>query len=287
MPCEPDELKHVPLFELFDDEELAVLAAQVEMKRFAPRQRIYKIGDPARQAYVVMSGNVRVTTVDEDQQEVLVDEPAHGGSSASPPCSTRHPSDQRHGHRRDRLPRVDRARHRRPAAAQAHGRPRHAHRPRPPVPRFAAARPSPRRRNANEIIEEEATFGERIADAVARFGGSWTFIITFESSWSSTPSSTSSEAAGLGSLPVHPAQSVPLHARRHPGAGDHDEPEPPGHQGPPAQRTRLRRQPPRGIRDPGLSRKLNLIVDKIGDVEDLVRANPGLATGPTHSTANS
>ena len=34
-------------------------------------------------------------------------------------------------------------------------------------------------RNANQIIEEEATFGERIADGVASFGGSWTFIITF------------------------------------------------------------------------------------------------------------
>ena len=34
-------------------------------------------------------------------------------------------------------------------------------------------------RNPNEIIEEEATWGERIADSVARFGGSWTFIISF------------------------------------------------------------------------------------------------------------
>ena len=79
MPCEPDELKHVPLFELLDDEELAVLAAQVDLKRFAPRQRIFKIGEPSRQAYVVLSGSVRVTTVDEDQQEVLIDEPGHGG----------------------------------------------------------------------------------------------------------------------------------------------------------------------------------------------------------------
>jgi uncharacterized membrane protein len=29
------------------------------------------------------------------------------------------------------------------------------------------------------MIENEATFGERIADAVAGFGGSWTFIISF------------------------------------------------------------------------------------------------------------
>jgi len=34
-------------------------------------------------------------------------------------------------------------------------------------------------RNPNELIETEATFGERIADHVARFGGSWTFIISF------------------------------------------------------------------------------------------------------------
>jgi CRP/FNR family cyclic AMP-dependent transcriptional regulator len=34
-------------------------------------------------------------------------------------------------------------------------------------------------RNANELIETEATFAERIADHVARFGGSWTFIISF------------------------------------------------------------------------------------------------------------
>jgi uncharacterized membrane protein len=34
-------------------------------------------------------------------------------------------------------------------------------------------------RDPNKIIEEEATFGERIADLVAGFGGSWTFIIIF------------------------------------------------------------------------------------------------------------
>src|SRR5581483_6841583 len=34
-------------------------------------------------------------------------------------------------------------------------------------------------RNPNEVIEEEATLGERIADSVAAFGGSWTFIGAF------------------------------------------------------------------------------------------------------------
>src|SRR5580765_370193 len=69
MACDKDELKHVPLFALLDDEEAAVLASQVEM---------YKFGDTEGHAYVMVSGLVRVTTVDEDSQEVVVDEPGHG-----------------------------------------------------------------------------------------------------------------------------------------------------------------------------------------------------------------
>jgi len=34
-------------------------------------------------------------------------------------------------------------------------------------------------RNPNEVIEQEASWSERIADSVAHFGGSWTFIIIF------------------------------------------------------------------------------------------------------------
>src|ERR1051325_10369904 len=78
MPCSPAILKKVPLFTLLDDEEAAVLAGQVELKTFAPRQRIYKIGDAGGRAYVLVSGSVRVTTVDEDQQDVVVDEPSAG-----------------------------------------------------------------------------------------------------------------------------------------------------------------------------------------------------------------
>src|SRR5437879_10463556 len=78
MACNPSILRQVPLFALLDDEETAVLASQVEVKTFAPRQRIYKIGDPGERAYVLVSGSVRVTTVDEDHQEVVVDQPSAG-----------------------------------------------------------------------------------------------------------------------------------------------------------------------------------------------------------------
>ena len=46
MHCTPETLKRVPLFALLDDEEMAVLAGQVEMRTFPTRQRIYKAGDP-------------------------------------------------------------------------------------------------------------------------------------------------------------------------------------------------------------------------------------------------
>lgn len=41
------------------------------------------------------------------------------------------------------------------------------------------ARRQPASRNVNHAIEADASFGERLADRVARFGGSWTFIVIF------------------------------------------------------------------------------------------------------------
>ena len=78
MACDPGVLREVPLFALLDDDEIAVLAGQVELRTFSARQRIYKIGEPGERAYVMVSGTVRVTTVDEDHQDVVVDEPTHG-----------------------------------------------------------------------------------------------------------------------------------------------------------------------------------------------------------------
>ena len=180
MACDPKELRHVPLFALLDDEEAAVLAAQVELKRFAPRQRIYKIGDPGKQAYVMMEGSVRVTTVDEDHQEVLVDQPGHGDffGFASMLEQTPHQTNAIAMEETVCLE-VDRddiaiLLQRKPMAGMdmltVLGRQFHASQ------QSVRVRAS---RNANEVIEEESTVGERLADSVARFGGSWTFIILF------------------------------------------------------------------------------------------------------------
>jgi CRP/FNR family transcriptional regulator, cyclic AMP receptor protein len=180
MACDPEVLKSVPLFALLDQDETAVLAAQVELKQFAARERIYKKGDPGRQAYVMLSGKVRVTTVDEDQQEVVVDEPARGEffGFASMLEQTPHHTNAialeqtscLEVSRDDIATLLERKPHAGMDLLTTLGRQFHAAQE---LVRMRATR------NPNELIEREATVGERVADHVARFGGSWTFIISF------------------------------------------------------------------------------------------------------------
>jgi CRP-like cAMP-binding protein len=171
-------LKDVPFFALFDDDELTLLASQVDLRTFAPRQRIYKIGDRAGRAYVLLSGAVRVTTIDEDQQDVVFDQPASGDlfGFASLLDQTPHQTTAValeesvciQVERDDIFTLVQKKPHaaidmmavlgRRLHAAQALIRGRSA-------------------RNPNVLIETDATFGERLADVVAAFGGSWAFIV--------------------------------------------------------------------------------------------------------------
>jgi len=180
MSCNPEALKHVPLFALLDDEETAVLAGQVDLKQSAPRQRSSQTGDATGQAYVMVSGRVRVTTLDQDHQEVVVDEPAHGEffGFASMLEQTPHQTTAIALEESECLE-VDRhdiavLLQRKPMAGMdmltVLGKQFHASQ------QLVRVRAS---RNPNAMIEKEATFGERTADSVAGFGGSWTFIIIF------------------------------------------------------------------------------------------------------------
>jgi len=180
MACDQEILRDVPLFALLDDDERAVLASQVDVTRFAPRQRIYKIGDAGGRAYVMVSGSVRVSTIDEDQQEVVVDEPGQGQffGFASMIEESAHQTNAvaleetvcLEVERKDILTLIQRKPHAGMDMLTVLGRQIHAAQE---LVRLRAAR------NPNEMIEDEATFGERVADGVAGFGGSWTFIITF------------------------------------------------------------------------------------------------------------
>jgi uncharacterized membrane protein len=273
MPCKPEILRHVPLFALLDDEEAAVLASQVEIKQFAARQRIYKLGDPGGRAYVVVSGAVRVTTVDEDHQEVVVDEPGAGEffGFASMLDETAHQSG---AIAMEETVCIEVDRHdiaillqRKPMAGMdmlsVLGRQFHASQR---LVRVRAAR------NPNEVIEEEETVGERIADHVASFGGSWTFIISFgivlvtyaavsaglrDRSWDPYPfillNLFLSMLAAIQAPIIMMSQNRQDKKDRLRGELDYQ----------------VNRRAEAEIQ--GLSHKINMIGDKVGDVEDLLR----------------
>jgi uncharacterized membrane protein len=180
MACNADVLQQVPLFSGLDNDEASVLAGQVEMKTFAARQRVYKMGSPSDRAYVLVSGGVRVTTVDEDGQEVVIDQPARGEffGFASMLDQTPHQTEAValeesvciEVDRNDILVLLQQKPHAGMDMLAVLGRQFHNSQH---LVRMRAGR------NANDIIEEQETLGERVADTVASFGGSWTFILIF------------------------------------------------------------------------------------------------------------
>ena len=180
MTCKPEILRSVPLFALLDEDETAVLASQVEVRNFAARERIYKIGEPSEHAYVMISGKIRVATVDEDQQEVIVDEPSKGDFfgfasllEQSPHQTTAIALEDSvclEVSRDDIAVLLQRKPHAGMDLLATLGRQFHASQQ---LVRIRGMR------NANEVIEQESSWSERIADSVAHFGGSWTFITIF------------------------------------------------------------------------------------------------------------
>jgi uncharacterized membrane protein len=284
MACDPEVLKNVPLFALLDDDELAVLAAQVELKKFAARQRIYKMGDPSGPAYVMISGKVRITTIDEDHQEVVLDEPEHGAffGFASMLDQTAH---QTTAMAEEESVCVDVDRNdittllqRKPMAGldmmTVLSRQFHASQQ---LIRLRAMR------NSNEVIEEQETTGERIADRVARFGGSWAFIIMFGAvlivystvnvllrgnAWDPYPfillNLFLSMLAAIQAPVIMMSQNRQDKKDRVRGELDFD----------------VNRRAESEIQ--GLAGKLHLLDDKIGDLEDLVRGRTSQGRESAH-----
>src|SRR6201984_1585039 len=276
MACDPQVLKQVPLFALLDDEETAVLAGQVELKQFPPRHRIYKMGDAGGRAYVMVSGRVRLTTVDDDNQEVVVDEPTHGEFFGFASMLERTPH-QTGAMALEETVCVEVDRHdisvlleRKPMAGMdmltVLGRQFHASQ------QLVRVRAN---RNPNEVIEEQLTFGQRLADSVARFGGSWAVITSFgvmlivwvlvnpqlaAAAWDPYPFILLNLV-----LPMLAAVQAPviMMSQNRQDAKD-----------------RLRSELDFSVNRraeleiQGLARKLNLLNDKMGDLEDLLRQKP-------------
>ncbi|HSS96097.1 MAG TPA: DUF1003 domain-containing protein, partial [Terriglobales bacterium] len=230
---------------------------------------------------VMVEGAVRVSTVDEDGQEVIVDEPSIGEffGFASMLEQTPHQTDAfalvettcLEVDRHDIATLLEHKPHAGMDMLTVLGRQFHA------AQHLVRVRAS---RNANEMIEEEMTFGERIADMVAGFGGSWTFIITFavtlisyaglsivlrQASWDPYPFILLN--LFLSMLAAIQAPVIMMSQNRQ------------------DTKDRLRSELDfevnrRAAADiQGLARKINLLGDKIGDVEDLLREKQAPQTG--------
>jgi uncharacterized membrane protein len=133
-------------------------------------------------------------------------------------------------------------------------------------------------RNVNDLIEEDLSFGERIADSVAGFGGSWTFILTFlavlviytafnialrQKAWDPYPfillNLFLSMLAAIQAPVIMMSQNRQDKKDRVRGELDYD----------------VNRRAESEIQD--LANKLNLLTDKIGDVDDLMREHLRIA----------
>jgi uncharacterized membrane protein len=180
MPADPSIFEDVPIFALLDADERDVLAQQVEVRRFSKHKLIFRTGDLGGRAYVTQQGTVRVSMIDEAGEEVVVDMAGPGDifglssllaganhlTTAVAVEDTTAIEIDRHD--------LETLLQRKPLAgmdmlSMIEKQLRASHE----LLRVRVAR------NPNLEFAESETTGERTADAVARFGGSWTFIILF------------------------------------------------------------------------------------------------------------
>ena len=173
-------LAQVPLFQRLEPHELERLAQEIEQVNYEAGEIIFHEYDTADALYVVEEGAVRIWVTDEDVEQVTLAELNPGqffgelavldrgkrSSSASAIVDT-------HLHRLS-SERFQNFLMEHPDCAidvicEISSRLRQTN-------QLVTQRAS---RNINEVMEKQYTFGQRVADRVATFGGSWTFIFIF------------------------------------------------------------------------------------------------------------
>lgn len=179
MAADPELLKDVALFQTLDDAERTAVAALMTEARFAAGTTLFREHEQGGVMYLVREGRVELWVTDEERVKVVVDV-LHGGDFFG------------------ELTLLDGGLRSTGATALAdldclvlERRPFTdllARRPEMALDLLAALTKRIRKadellkrrvRNPNDLLEERETLGDRVADAVARFGGSWAFMFTF------------------------------------------------------------------------------------------------------------
>ena len=176
----PDIFNDVPLFALLDADERQVLAQQVSVRTFSQGETIFKVGEPGNYAYLVQFGKVNVSIVDLADEEILLEVAQSGdllGMSSllaqANHLTTAVAVDDTSAIEIDRGD-ISTLLTRKPLAGldmmtmiekQLRA-----------TQEIMRTRVS---RNLNAEMEEAETLGDRMADSVAKFGGSWRFVSSF------------------------------------------------------------------------------------------------------------
>lgn len=177
---EAQSLARVPLFKRLEPHELEHLAEEIDQVNFKAGETIFNEHDRGDALYVVEEGAVRIWVTDEDMEPVTLAELQPGAFFGE-------------------LAVLDRGERSSSATAIVDT---HLHRlSSDDFQQFLMEHPDcaidviceigarmrqtnvlvtqRASRNVNVVMEERYTFGQRVADKVASFGGSWTFLIIF------------------------------------------------------------------------------------------------------------
>jgi uncharacterized membrane protein len=179
MSARPEVLEGIPFFQTLNHEERAAVSALMKEERFAASAPIFREKDPGGVLYVIRAGKVELSVVGDDGAKVLVDVLGPGeffgemslldGEGRSTSALAIEALEAYSLAREEFLSLLRRRSDVALDVMAALAR------------RMRKTDELLRRRvpNANEVLQEQETFGERVADGVAKFGGSWSFIFSF------------------------------------------------------------------------------------------------------------
>jgi uncharacterized membrane protein len=175
-----DMLAYVPLFALLDDQERAALAGVLEVARFPKGQGIFRTGDVGGALYLVNSGLVRIFIESNEGDQVILGDYGRGqvfgemslldGGPRTSTATALEDTEVLILNRKHLLEMITRHPHSAMDLLTVIGS------------RLRATDQLLRTlvtRNVNVEAQERLTLGQRLADRVAAFGGSWPFILLF------------------------------------------------------------------------------------------------------------
>jgi len=173
-------LKKIPLFMSMDDEEREAIAAIMDEMPFKAGQVIFSAEETGGTFFIVQAGQVELSIIDDDGEKLVLEILESGdffgemslldGGTRSATATAIQRTETLVLDRREFLDLLMQRPHMAQDVLVSQAK------------RIRRTDNLLRRRvsrNPNEAIEERETLGDRVADGVARFGGSWRFIFAF------------------------------------------------------------------------------------------------------------